>query len=161
MNKQKTINVTDIQAEIYDAIQRLRSVLDHISSPHCDTDADRHGIYLPECTIITCAAERYYMVTHSAIFGRTRKAHIVWPRMVAMYACSLLTNASTESLGKWWGRNGATIRHDVQTVRDRLDTEPQARAEVEYFLTLCKADLEYHRRLRGRSQRAATDGPAP
>lgn len=74
--------------------------------------------------------------------GPSRRAVLVWPRSVAMYACRQLLGASYGEIGRAFDRDHGTVMYAVRGVADRMSVEPKAKAEVDHVLHLLATSLE-------------------
>jgi chromosomal replication initiator protein len=63
--------------------------------------------------------------------SRTRKKAIVFPRQVAMYLSRAHTRQSLADIGKAFGRDHATVLHEIKVVSDRIVRDISISAQVE------------------------------
>ncbi len=72
------------------------------------------------------AVADYYKITVDVLKGKKRSANIVYPRMVAMYLCRMLTDQSFPRIGlEFGGRDHSTVIHAVNTIEDDLKENGQ------------------------------------
>ncbi len=72
------------------------------------------------------AVADYYKLTIEVLKGKKRSANIVYPRMVAMYLCRLLTDQSFPRIGlEFGGRDHSTVIHAVDKIEEDLKTNSQ------------------------------------
>ena len=64
-----------------------------------------------------------YNVPLAKLCGRERAASVVVPRQVAMYCARKFTNASFPEIGRYFGRDHATVISAVAAVRRRLGAD--------------------------------------
>lgn len=72
----------------------------------------------------------HYGVTPAQVFARSKLERFVWPRFVAVYLSSRLVGLSTTELGRIFSRDHGTIVHALRAARNRMETEPRLREEV-------------------------------
>jgi chromosomal replication initiator protein len=68
------------------------------------------------------------------ILEHHRPEKIVRVRQAAMYLAREITKASWSSLGRCFERDHGTILHGWRATKDRMDSEPRMRAEVEGWM---------------------------
>lgn len=72
------------------------------------------------------AVADYYKLTIEVLKGKKRSANIVYPRMVAMYLCRMLTDQSFPRIGlEFGGRDHSTVIHAVDKIEEDLKTNSQ------------------------------------
>lgn len=72
------------------------------------------------------AVADYYKLTVEVLKGKKRSANIVYPRMVAMYLCRMLTDQSFPRIGlEFGGRDHSTVIHAVDKIEEDLKTNGQ------------------------------------
>ena len=72
------------------------------------------------------AVADHYGLTVEVLKGKKRSANIVYPRMVAMYLCRMLTDQSFPRIGlEFGGRDHSTVIHAVNTIEKDLKTNGQ------------------------------------
>lgn len=92
---------------------------------------DDRAVQLEVSDIMNVVAD-FYNVDVDLLADKTRKRPIVAARHVAMYFARELTNKSLSSIGlSFGGRDHSTVVHAIQTVNDRLDTEPEFQREID------------------------------
>ena len=72
----------------------------------------------------------YFSLTPSQLVAPDRHQELVWPRQVAIYLARHFTRLSANQIGLGFGRDGNTVRHAIQAVQDRLETEPYIAREL-------------------------------
>lgn len=74
---------------------------------------------------------RHYGVTFTDLISERRQAHIVRPRMVAMYLAKKYTTRSLPQIGrKFGGRDHTTVLHSVNKIPKLMETDAELRAIV-------------------------------
>lgn len=72
------------------------------------------------------AVADYYKLTVEVLKGKKRSANIVYPRMVAMYLCRMLTDQSFPRIGlEFGGRDHSTVIHAVDKIEEDLKINSQ------------------------------------
>ena len=72
------------------------------------------------------AVADYYNLTVEVLKGKKRSANIVYPRMIAMYLCRMLTDQSFPRIGLEFGaRDHSTVIHAVNTIEEDLKNNSQ------------------------------------
>jgi chromosomal replication initiator protein len=75
---------------------------------------------------------KHYGVSQTELLANTRRAHVAWPRQVAIYLSRELAGASLQNLGEQFGgRTHTTIIHACKRVADRLEVDKQAALDVQ------------------------------
>jgi chromosomal replication initiator protein len=100
-----------------------RQVLDRIYPATAET---------PTVPAIQRAVAKHYGVSETELLANTRRAHVAWPRQVAIYLSRELAGASLHNLGEQFGgRTHTTILHACKRVADRLEIDKQAALDVQ------------------------------
>jgi chromosomal replication initiator protein len=80
----------------------------------------------------------HFQLTATALASRSRRKEVLLPRQVAMYLCTLHTDASLERIGRAFGRNHPAVANAARAVKRALAARPALqeriaaiRAEVE------------------------------
>jgi chromosomal replication initiator protein len=72
------------------------------------------------------AVADYYKITVEVLKGKKRSANIVYPRMVAMYLCRMLTEESFPRIGlEFGGRDHSTVIHACDKIEEDLKDNNQ------------------------------------
>jgi chromosomal replication initiator protein len=91
------------------------------------------------------AVARHYGISPAELLANTRRAHIAWPRHVAIYLSRELAGASLHMLGQQFGgRSHTTILHAYKRVADRLEVDKQAALDVQSLASTLRS--EHHDR---------------
>lgn len=84
--------------------------------------------------IMRKVAERYNLRMDD-MTGKRRTANIAWPRQVAMFMSTRLTDLSLVAIGQaFGGRDHGTVIHARKTVEGRMEVDPKERRAVESLL---------------------------
>ena len=76
----------------------------------------------------------HYKIPEAKLKARDRTARIAFPRQVAMYLCSELTDMKLVAIGEaFGGRDHGTVIHAKKTIRDRMDVDAEVKRDVEYL----------------------------
>jgi chromosomal replication initiation ATPase DnaA len=74
---------------------------------------------------------------------RDRHEPVAWARAVAMHLCrQLLPRVSTALVGLAFGRDHSTVTHACRALRDRLESEPHRRGDLEMLAGKIRGKLE-------------------
>src|SRR5262249_22573274 len=66
--------------------------------------------------------------------SKPRRAHIAYPRQVAMYLSRHMTDSSLNTIGEaFGGRDHGTVLHACRLVKDRMQIDAQVRQVVNYL----------------------------
>lgn len=99
-----------------------------------DILVDEGAVQLTAAQIMAKVAERYSL-TVADLTGKRRTAQIAWPRQIAMFLCTRLTDMSLVAIGGAFGdRDHGTVIHARKTVENRMEVEPKEKAAVEALL---------------------------
>ncbi|MCX6640596.1 MAG: chromosomal replication initiator protein DnaA [bacterium] len=83
----------------------------------------------------------FYKIPLDSLLAHNRKKEIVWARQVAMYLCTILTNASLESIGVHIGnRDHSTVIHARNLVAKKTASNQDIFGEIESI----KANISTH-----------------
>jgi chromosomal replication initiator protein len=95
----------------------------------------------PTVAEIQRAVAKHYGVSQRELLANTRRAHIAWPRQVAIYLGRELAGASLHSLGEQFGgRSHTTILHACKRVADRLEVDRQAGLDVQTLASALRSE---------------------
>ena len=84
--------------------------------------------------IMRKVAERYNL-TLADMTGKRRTANIAWPRQIAMFLCTRLTDLSLVAIGEaFGGRDHGTVIHARKTVEGRMEVDPKEKRAIEALL---------------------------
>ncbi len=76
----------------------------------------------------------FYNVTKDEILGPSRIKQIVFPRQIAMYLCSKLTDMNPGMIGKTFGNKDRTsVIHNIQKIELELQTNQELKNDIEYI----------------------------
>lgn len=90
-----------------------------------------------DCDFIRSQVAAFYRVPVHAMDCPCRRSDLVWPRHVAMFLCRDILGLSLLSIGQQFGRRAhGTALNAWRHVKNRMQTEPKVRAEVEALKTL-------------------------
>jgi len=82
---------------------------------------------------------RFYGVTHADLTGKKRKQEIVFPRHVAMFLCSELTDSSTPQIGKsFGGKDHTTVMHAVDKIKKKRESENETYEQIEHLTKMLR-----------------------
>lgn len=78
---------------------------------------------------IVCA---HFGVSEDELCSRNRKRPVVYVRQMATFLANKMTDSSTIQIGRMiGGRNHATVIHSIKQIQNLLDTDEQARRDLE------------------------------
>lgn len=73
-------------------------------------------------------------------FNSKRKTQsVAWPRQIAMFLTTELTDLSTPEIGREFNRDHSTVVHARDLVKDKINTDPFFTAEINQIITEIKA----------------------
>lgn len=79
----------------------------------------------------------FYRVPVHALDCKCRRSDLVWPRHVAMFLCRDILGQSLVTVGQLFGgRDHSTALNAWKHVRNRMQTEPKVRVQVEGLVAL-------------------------
>jgi chromosomal replication initiator protein len=73
----------------------------------------------------------HFGTTAAALGSRSRRRDVLLPRQLAMYLCTLYTDASLERIGRAFGRNHPSVGSAVRAVERALASRPAQRAQFD------------------------------
>jgi len=95
----------------------------------------------PTVAKIQGAVAKHYGVSQTELLANTRRAHVAWPRHVAIYLSRELAGASLHNLGEQFGgRSHTTILHACKRVADRLEVDRQAALDVQRLAAALRSE---------------------
>lgn len=80
------------------------------------------------------AVAEFYEIRLADMVGNRRPKNLAMPRQIAMYLCRELTSYSSPAIGEYFHRNHATVLHAEQTVRRRMETDPDFQREINLLM---------------------------
>jgi chromosomal replication initiator protein len=81
-----------------------------------------------------------FQIAPADLVSASRKAHIAWPRQLAMHLARDLTGESLQQIGKEvGGRNHATVLHACKRVSDEIASDPAAADQLRRLQVLLRA----------------------
>ncbi len=84
--------------------------------------------------VIQRKVAEHYRIQMSDMTSKRRMANIAFPRQVAMYLSTQLTNMSLVAIGQaFGGRDHGTVIHARKTVQNQTEVDPTVRRTVEYL----------------------------
>lgn len=84
--------------------------------------------------IMRKVAERYNL-RMDEMTGKRRTANIAWPRQIAMFMSTRLTDLSLVAIGQaFGGRDHGTVIHARKTVEGRMEVDPKEKRAIEALL---------------------------
>ena len=82
---------------------------------------------------------RFFGVTHADLIGKKRKQEIVFPRHIAMYLCSDLTDSSTPQIGKsFGGKDHTTVMHAVDKIKKKMASENETYEQIQHLTKMLR-----------------------
>ncbi|NBW99531.1 hypothetical protein EBR03_08170, partial [bacterium] len=85
--------------------------------------------------------ENCFGISKTDLVSKSRKGLIVWARQVAMYLGRRFTLHSLEEIGKFFGRDHATVLYAYEKVSETLREQPTKRYEVEFLMQKLQARM--------------------
>ncbi|MDD6799803.1 MAG: chromosomal replication initiator protein DnaA [Firmicutes bacterium] len=79
-----------------------------------------------------------YGVTVEALKGKGRSSELTAPRHIAIYIIRTMTDMSLPAIGKVFNRDHSTIINSLETVENKIKTNPQYEAEVKGLISELK-----------------------
>lgn len=99
-----------------------------------------HEITVIARTAMELVSQRFKVPMH-LLTGRCREAQIAWPRQVGYFLVRRLSGAPYSAIGRIFNRDHGTILAGIQTVSNRIDTEPGTDAEIQRLEQTCQLRL--------------------
>jgi len=101
------------------------------SNLHANSDGS------PGIQQILLAVVTFYGVTHKRIISAQRDADIVYPRMVAIYLCRMLSGKSMSQIAAAiGGRDHTTILHAFRKINHAISANPQLADQVTMIMAM-------------------------
>jgi len=101
----------------------------------CDIQVNRDGS--PSIQQIILAVVTFYGVTHKRIISAQRDADIVYPRMVAIYLCRVLSGKSMPQISAaLGGRDHTTILHAFRKIDNAIDTNAELADQITMIMAM-------------------------
>lgn len=82
---------------------------------------------------IVSHVEHHCRVSREDMISKSRKGAVAWARQLAMFLARNHTLLSLEEIGRFFGRDHATVIHAFQKVKETLASNPSRRYEVEFL----------------------------
>lgn len=82
---------------------------------------------------IVSHVEHHCRVSREDMISKSRKGAVAWARQLAMFLARNHTLLSLEEIGRFFGRDHATVIHAFQKVKETLASHPSRRYEVEFL----------------------------
>ena len=92
-----------------------------------------------EINVIKKIVAKRYNVKIEDLSSSRRMQSIVWPRQIAMYLATNLTDLSLLEIGREFNRDHSTIIHARDIVQDKIDTDPFFSADINALISDIKA----------------------
>ena len=80
--------------------------------------------------IIEIVADHFH-ISIEQMMSKSRSSDVSKPRQIAMYLCKSMTNYTTESIGKIFGKDHSTIIHGVKKVKEEYEQNPELRETID------------------------------
>ncbi len=81
---------------------------------------------------------QYYEITVKDLKGSARQQKIAKARHIAIYLSRDLLQASYESIGDFFNKKHTTVMYSCDTIKEKLNTDPNLRSEIENIKNLIK-----------------------
>lgn len=102
-----------------------RFAIDNLSDIFTASDYDI------SCETIKKAVCKHWGIKISEIESKNRKREYTYPRQVAMYLCSEMTNLSTKQIGKYFGgRDHTTVLHAIKKIKADIDSSEEIAKDI-------------------------------
>ncbi len=75
-----------------------------------------------------------YGIGRVELVSRRRSGHVIRPRQVAMYLCTVLTPRSLPEIGRLFGRDHTTIMHARNKIAKLRQTDERLNSEIEALI---------------------------
>ncbi len=82
---------------------------------------------------ILALVEHNFGVSRVDLVSKSRKGKITWARQVAMFLSRTYTLLPLQEIGKFFGRDHATVIHAFQKVKEAMEKNPTKRYEVDFL----------------------------
>lgn len=128
--------------ELEGALLKVVSIA-QLTHREIDIDLTKYAIesILPKDGIVKITPDKimdkvtvFYNVTKDEILGPSRVKQIVFPRQIAMYLCSKLTDMNPGMIGRTFGNKDRTsVIHNIQKIEMELETNQELKNDIEYI----------------------------
>jgi len=85
--------------------------------------------------------ENSFGISREELKSKSRKGIVAWARQVAMYLGRRFTLLSLEEIGRFFGRDHATVLYAYDKVSEAIRSQPSKQYEVEFLLKKLQARL--------------------
>jgi len=106
---------------------------------------EEERVFKPTLSVkdIKVRVARMFDIDIDLLSAKTRKADICHARQVAMFLCTDLTTLSLEAIGLHFGkRDHTTVIHSKKVVRERIETYPLVRGQVNTLRRILTSDFQ-------------------
>ena len=90
--------------------------------------------------ILAEAAAEYYDISIKDLKSKSRKYTYSWPRMVCQSIAA--TKYSQPVVAKFWNLDRSSVSYSSKTVKNRMETEPDIRKEVNNFMVFLDVKIK-------------------
>ena len=108
---------------------------DFLARQGCVIESQRSQVTLEE---IVSLIELNFGVSRTDLMAKNRKSNIAWARQVAMYLARHVTYLALEEIGKFFGRDHATVLYSYEKVVEGVKTQRDVQLQIEYLLERLK-----------------------
>ena len=106
-----------------------RNLLHGFKRPNADVPANSIGIDMDRVSEVVCSAKK---IPEEKILSHTRKREVVYARQLCMHLSWLYCRVSLKAIGeRFGGHDHTTVIHANRVIKDAMDTDELAKAEVE------------------------------
>ncbi len=82
---------------------------------------------------------KHYRINMEDFESKRKTQTVAWPRQIAMYLCTALTDMSLPEIGREFKRDHSTVVHARDLVQEKIDNDPFFTAEINRIISDIKA----------------------
>ena len=89
--------------------------------------------------IIKKVVGKHFNIRMEDFSAKRKTQSIAWPRQIAMYLSTELTDLSLPEIGREFNRDHSTVVHARDLIKEKINTDPFFTAEINQIITDIKA----------------------
>lgn len=75
----------------------------------------------------------YYNISENDITGKIKTKDIAIPRQVSMYLCRKLLGMNDTTIGREFGKDRTTVKHNIEKIEDQINTDEALNTDITYI----------------------------
>jgi chromosomal replication initiation ATPase DnaA len=119
-----------IAADLVEMAKRLERLQSELAAVVAATGGAEERPLGPLEEVLDVVCGHYQVTRATVLLAKRGRLREVWPRHVALYLFRRATGWSLAEMGVLFRRDHGTVMHSLKAVKNRMETEPQFRAEV-------------------------------